>query len=312
MFNPGDAPSRQQLDHQLELSISQDVFQQLDHQWGQYSMDLFASRINNKFQQFVTWKLDEQAIATDAMSLCRTKFHTMYLCPPWNMISAILQKLQTDRVKMCIEVDGNNLRTNYHISGSSVGITRSISVAFGLESALVTGSMAPLPLAIPRQRHVNNPPTLNEESTATINNPHRLQLQRRRYDGAQRRFLNWGIQHNRKVLEFVGAIDMLNYLAYGHVHHKWDYNTILQYKQDILKLYTKEQRALIANDDNYINFFAALKNGAVLSLDSPVVNLNQPHMFTNKGCKPPINDWYLYSLLVLELLFPLNSSICQI
>ncbi|KAI7862714.1 uncharacterized protein EV154DRAFT_433286 [Mucor mucedo] len=66
---------------------------------------------------------------------------------------------------------------------------------------------------------------------------------------------------------------MVNYLAYGHVHHKWAYNTILQYKQAILKLYTKEQRALIANDDSYINFFAALKNDAVLSFDFPVINL---------------------------------------
>ncbi|KAG2191001.1 hypothetical protein INT47_006018 [Mucor saturninus] len=154
-----------------------------------------------------------------------------------------------------------------------VGITRSISVAFRQESALATGSMAPSPLIIPKQRHVDNPPTLNEESTAIINNPHRLQMQRRCYDGAQRRFLDWSIQHNRKVLEFVSAIDMVNYLAYGRVHHKWAYNTILQYKQAILKLYTKEQRALIANEDSYINFFAALKNEAVLSFDFPVINL---------------------------------------
>ncbi|KAG2193370.1 hypothetical protein INT47_001027 [Mucor saturninus] len=66
---------------------------------------------------------------------------------------------------------------------------------------------------------------------------------------------------------------MVNYLAYGHVHHKWSYNTIMQYKQAISKLYTKEQRALIANNDSYINCFAALKNGAVLSFDFLVINL---------------------------------------
>ncbi|KAI9334328.1 hypothetical protein BD770DRAFT_332826 [Pilaira anomala] len=124
-----------------------------------------------------------------------------------------------------------------------------------------------------KQRRTDQPSTLNEESAAIIFNEHRLQLKQKRYDGTQQRFLNWGSQHNRSVLEYVNAIDIINYLAYGRVHHKWSYGTLLQYKQAILQLYEKEQRDLITSDPYFLDFFSALKSDAVLSFDFPIINL---------------------------------------
>lgn len=124
-----------------------------------------------------------------------------------------------------------------------------------------------------KQRRVDLPATLNDESSAIIFNPDRIKLQQKRYDGTQQRFLDWSTQHNRNVLESVTAIDLINYLAYGHIHHKWAYSTLLQYKQAILQLYTVEQRAQITTDKSYIQFFTALKNDSLISFDFPVINL---------------------------------------
>ncbi|KAG2233256.1 hypothetical protein INT48_001705 [Thamnidium elegans] len=125
-------------------------------------------------------------------------------------------------------------------TGSSPSSSRTIAVAFGEESTLAVDGMAPGSL----------------ESFAIIYDSTRRKLQHQRYDGTHQRFLNLGTQHNRNVLEFVTAIDLVNYLAYGHVHHKWVYSTNLQYKQGILQLYTTEQRAQITSDPLYIKFFA--------------------------------------------------------
>lgn len=155
----------------------------------------------------------------------------------------------------------------------SSSCTRSIKIAFGEEQSLAIDGMASDIIGHEKQQRLNEYSTLNEESTAIIFDPHLLQLQQKRYDGTQQRYLNWGIQRNRQVLEFVNAIDVVNYLVYGRVHPKWSYNTILQYKQAILQLYDKNQRDTINNNPYYTDFFSALKSDAILFYDFPIINL---------------------------------------
>ncbi|KAG2228888.1 hypothetical protein INT48_007053 [Thamnidium elegans] len=157
-------------------------------------------------------------------------------------------------------------------TGSSPSSSRTIAFAFGEESTLAVDGMAPGSLGITKQRRIDLPSTLNEESSAIIYDPTWRKLQHQRYDGTQQRFLNRGTQHNRNVLEFVTDIDLVNYLAYGHFHHKWVYSTILQYKQSILQLYTTEQRAQITSDSLYIKFFATLKNRFLRPSDIERIN----------------------------------------
>lgn len=107
MFNPADAPSRQQLDQQLEWSLNKTIYLQLEKVWGLHTVDLFATRYNTKCHQFVTWKFDQLAIATNAMSIRWTLFQNPYICPPWNMIPSIVQKLKMDQVKECTLITPN-------------------------------------------------------------------------------------------------------------------------------------------------------------------------------------------------------------
>lgn len=67
-FNPADAPSCR-MNMQLEWSISQKFFQELDSQWGPHKVDLFASKTNAKLRQYVSWKPEPQALVHDALNI---------------------------------------------------------------------------------------------------------------------------------------------------------------------------------------------------------------------------------------------------
>lgn len=108
MFNPADLPSRQQLDHQLEWSLCPRFFQtHLNQPWGPHQIDLFASALNKKIPTYVSWKMDPLAFATNAFSISWTPLHNPYICPPWNLIPQVLQKLQLDQVKQCTLITPN-------------------------------------------------------------------------------------------------------------------------------------------------------------------------------------------------------------
>ena len=94
-LNPADAPSRR-MNTQLEWSISHDFFQSLNQKWGPHQIDLFASHLNNKLPTFYSWKPHHQAASHDALSRPWTNLGNQYLCPPWNLISTALQKIQDE------------------------------------------------------------------------------------------------------------------------------------------------------------------------------------------------------------------------
>jgi hypothetical protein len=95
-FNPADAPSRR-MNTQLEWSISQEFFQELDSQWGPHTVDLFATKANAKLKQYVSWRPDPQAIAHNALNISWKNKGKLYICPPWNLIPSILQKMQEEQ-----------------------------------------------------------------------------------------------------------------------------------------------------------------------------------------------------------------------
>jgi hypothetical protein len=94
-LNPADAPSRR-MNTQLEWSISHDFFRKLNQRWGPHHIDLFASHLNNKLPTFYSWKPHHQAASHDALSRPWTNLGNLYLCPPWNLISTALQKIQDE------------------------------------------------------------------------------------------------------------------------------------------------------------------------------------------------------------------------
>lgn len=70
----------------IEWELSQKAFQKITSCFGTPEVDLFASRINNKCRNFVSWKRDPEAMAIDAFTLNWKNF--FFLCFSAFFISA--------------------------------------------------------------------------------------------------------------------------------------------------------------------------------------------------------------------------------
>ena len=73
------------------------VFKPLNSLLGPFSVDLFASRINNQLPVYYSWKPDPLAKAVDAFSAPWSTEHP-YLFPPFNLIRRALAKIQAEAV----------------------------------------------------------------------------------------------------------------------------------------------------------------------------------------------------------------------
>lgn len=80
-----------QMEWQLNQQITCKIFQQL----FQPEVDLFASRLNFQIPRYVSWQPDPMAWRTDAFSI-PWKNLKAFAFPPFNLISAVLQKVLRD------------------------------------------------------------------------------------------------------------------------------------------------------------------------------------------------------------------------
>lgn len=76
------------MEWQLNLQITCKIIKRLFQQ----EVDLFASRLNFQIPCYVSWQPDRMAWTTDAFSI-PWKNLTVFAFPPFNQISAVLQKL---------------------------------------------------------------------------------------------------------------------------------------------------------------------------------------------------------------------------
>ena len=67
-------------------------------QWGQPTIDLFASRFNTKCTSFVSWKFDPEASFTDAFTVNWTE-HFVYAFPPFILLNRVIQKMTAENVQ---------------------------------------------------------------------------------------------------------------------------------------------------------------------------------------------------------------------
>jgi hypothetical protein len=74
------------------------TFAHLQQLWGPHDVDLFADRTSHLLPQYVSWKLDPHALATDALTIPWTQFKNPYMNPPWNLITLTLQKIREQRL----------------------------------------------------------------------------------------------------------------------------------------------------------------------------------------------------------------------
>lgn len=85
------------IDTEWELSPS--VYKTICMHFGQPSIDLFATRINAKCKQYVSWKRDPYAHNIDAFTLNWSKYNTFYAFPPFALLTRCLRKIKNDQAK---------------------------------------------------------------------------------------------------------------------------------------------------------------------------------------------------------------------
>ena len=95
-----DRASRK-LTQYLEWSIPPLFFNTFILPFGPFTIDLFASRLNNKLNRYASMIPDPYAMDIDAFSFQWT-LETPYLFPPFNMIFRCLQKIQLDQVQKAL------------------------------------------------------------------------------------------------------------------------------------------------------------------------------------------------------------------
>lgn len=97
-----DAESRR-VHADIEWELADDAYHLICQTFKQPQIDLFANRLNNKCEKFVSWHRDPEPYAVDAFTLPWTVYN-FYAFPPFCLILKTLQKIITDRAEGIIVV----------------------------------------------------------------------------------------------------------------------------------------------------------------------------------------------------------------
>lgn len=84
-----------------EWMLKREIFSRLCRQFFVPDMDLFASRLNNQVDTFVSWFMEPGAFHCDAFTLSWQDYNP-YIFPPFNLVGKVLNKIVQDRVDKAI------------------------------------------------------------------------------------------------------------------------------------------------------------------------------------------------------------------
>jgi hypothetical protein len=85
----------------LEWSLCNKIFSKIQKVFPGISIDLFASRLNKKLENYVSLRPEPTAVAVDAFTLCWSDaLH--YIFPPFSLIGKILQKIEQDSAEAVV------------------------------------------------------------------------------------------------------------------------------------------------------------------------------------------------------------------
>ena len=84
------------LKESTEWSLSLEVFNVIQERWGKFDIDSFASRLNFKVPQYVSWRPDAGAQFINAF-LMNWKPYYFYAFPPFSLLATCLQKIEQDQ-----------------------------------------------------------------------------------------------------------------------------------------------------------------------------------------------------------------------
>ena len=91
------------LSETTEWSLDRTLFNDVTNRFPGLDVDLFASNLNNKLPNYVSWLPDANASYCDAFSLDWSQFYS-YAFPPFSLIGKVLRKVQLDQANMVIIV----------------------------------------------------------------------------------------------------------------------------------------------------------------------------------------------------------------
>ncbi len=86
-----------------EWELNDTIFQQICAEFGQPNIDLFASRLNRKVEQFCSWHPDPEAKFIDAFTIDWSKFFG-YAFPPFAVLPAMMQKIRMEGAQVIVVV----------------------------------------------------------------------------------------------------------------------------------------------------------------------------------------------------------------
>ena len=80
----------------IEWSLKESLFKRIVGVLGQPEIDLFATRLNNKVERYISWKPDPNAVAVDAFTYNWTN-EFFYAFPPFSCVGRAVQKILDEK-----------------------------------------------------------------------------------------------------------------------------------------------------------------------------------------------------------------------
>ena len=95
-----DAESRVMKDR-TDWKLCPQTFHQIYQTLGPLEVDLFASRLSTQLTNYVSWRPDPLAMATDAFSIDWSQMRG-YANPPWNLIGRVLSQVRNQQAELVL------------------------------------------------------------------------------------------------------------------------------------------------------------------------------------------------------------------
>ncbi|KAI9466494.1 hypothetical protein BDB00DRAFT_751203, partial [Zychaea mexicana] len=202
----------------------------LDRRWGPHQIDLFATRQNAKTPQFVTWRWDPTALATDAMALdCSLQTSTG------------AGQCDTDHTV----VADSNLVPDPQASNTTTSLAHTCEAVLLAPGQEASGAIQEPPLV---SHSLANKMRRLEEAGATeavgaviLHSDHHHASQQYQY--IQQHFLSWCQSRRLEALELTGK-HLVNFLGYSKDKLHWSINMIKVYRSALLDLFDDRDKIL--------------------------------------------------------------------
>ena len=87
-----------------EWSLNPLLFDQICNKWGTPRLDLFASRLNHKVRNYVSWCPDPGAQFVNAFARSWSNLGFLYIFPPFRLLHRVVRKIRVERPERAVVV----------------------------------------------------------------------------------------------------------------------------------------------------------------------------------------------------------------